>query len=342
MRPSLKRVLVTGAGGFIGGHTVQEALRRQWRVQALVHRAASPRLENLAALGRIGLSRGDIRDRKGLEKILTALTPLDAIIHCAGKASDIGRESDFREINFEAVQHLANMTLKFNIETIVFISTTDVYGLHDFNGESEDELPYDFKAANPYPKYKIKAECWLRQHLPRERYSIIRPAAVWGENDPTLTKRIRDFLAWSPWIVHFGPWKGRNRWPLAHVSRVAVSACLAAMLPEAKGRAFNVIDQRKITIDEFYQQVAAAYFPHKKFKILRLPLICGQTLGLVNTALSNIFNRPRPLFDPTWYALKTISRNLDFSGARLETLLALDPLPPAVTPRLCAAELSGN
>ena len=42
------RMLVTGAAGFIGLNTVREALRRGWRVDAVIHRTSHPELDALA------------------------------------------------------------------------------------------------------------------------------------------------------------------------------------------------------------------------------------------------------------------------------------------------------
>lgn len=139
------------------------------------------------------------------------------------------------------------------------------------------------------------AEQWLRERLLPERYSIVRPVAVWGEDDPTLTKRIRDFLAVSPWIVHFGHWKGRNRWPLAHVDRVARACYIAAFHPGARGKAFHVLDPEHTGMDGFYRQVAARHLPGKRLRALYLPLWCGVVIGALSTALSNLFDLEHPL-----------------------------------------------
>ena len=314
------QIMVTGAGGFIGGHIVRKCVSEGCFVQALAHRNIPAWLEELARKGQVKLYQADLRDYGRLSAIFEDLPSLDSIIHCAAKASDIGREKDFKAVNFDAVKHLARLAQMNEAKRFVFISTTDVYGLRDFSGQTEAELSYDARPHNPYPKYKIMAEKWIQAELPKEIYSIIRPAAVWGEDDPTLTARIRDFLAWSPFIVHFGPWRGRNRWPLARVESVALAAYLASFQPQAQGRAIQVLDQRHTSIDDFYRQVALRYFPDKKYRTVCLPMWCGILLGTVSTGLSNIFNTQKPVWDPTLYALYSVSRNLDFSSAGFEEL----------------------
>ena len=323
------RMLVTGAAGFIGLNTVREALRRGWRVDAVIHRTSHPELDALAASGLISLLRCDLSAPGQVRDAFTSCPAFDAVIHCAGRASDVGWAREFRKANFESVVNLGTCCRETGVSRFVFVSTTDVYGLRDFHGECEDDLPYDESARNPYPRFKILAEKWLRDNLPPKRYAVIRPAAVWGEGDPTLTPRFRAFLETSPFIIHFGRWRGGNRWPLADVRTVAAANCLAATRPEAAGRAINVLDAAHTTMEAFYRQIAAQYFPNRKFRTMTLPYALGAALGGFVSTVSNLLNLKHPFTDPSLYALRSVSHNLDFSSVRLQALFtaAGEPLP---------------
>jgi nucleoside-diphosphate-sugar epimerase len=323
----VKAVLVTGAAGFIGGYVVDAFVREGWRVIAMIHRTQSPRLAELARQGRIALVTGDVRNAADIAAALAGgsgagVSHVDAVVHCAGRASDVGRRSAFRRTNFDAVKILVEALRHTDAARLVFVSTTDVYGLHDFHGEAEDELPLGAYPSNPYPEFKIRAEAYIRARLPPERFAIVRPAQVWGIGDTTLTARIVDFLRGSPWIVHFGPWRGRNRWPLAHVRNVATACVLAAVRPEAAGRAINVLDDDVTSIDSFYRLLADVYLPGKRHGVVTLPLALGRIFGATVSAVSNALNLDRPFVDPSHYALYAVSRNLDFSNARMRTLFA--------------------
>lgn len=316
----MKKVLVTGAAGFIGGWCAREFAARGWRVCALEHRSRVPLFD--AAPGGLEALRGDAADADSLAAVFRAAGPFDAVAHCAGRASDVGRREEFRRANFEPLRHLAALARSGAIGRLVFVSSTDVYGLRDFGGEAEDELPFDDNLRNPYPFYKIEAERLLRRELPPEKYSIVRPAAVWGVGDRTFAPRIVAFLKMTPWIVHFGGWRGGNRWPLAHVRNVAAAVYLCAAGAGAAGAAVNVIDDERTTADEFYRLLASVYLPGRAFKSVALPFAAGRALGAAVSAVSDLLNLDRPFMDPSLYALYAANKNLDFGNARLKALLA--------------------
>ncbi len=304
----MKKVLVTGAAGFIGQNVVKAYIEHGWFVYALVHKNIP---QELTSLKNVEIIRGDITEASSI-----LLPAVDVVAHVAGIASDIGKDEDFRRVNFESIKYLSQIAGK----KFVYVSTSDVYGIMDFINADEN-TPLKEYPQNPYPKYKIMSEDWLRENC--RRYVIIRPAAVFGEGDKTLEKRVVDFLKTSPYIVHFGKWKGKNRWPLANVKNVANTIVAVSEFDDFNNQAITIIDSKKTTIDEYYREIAARYFPDKKFKNLYLPLWVGKVLGIISTTLSNLFNLRQPLFDPTFYAVHHVSSNLDFSSAKMEKALSL-------------------
>jgi len=323
----MKHVFVTGSAGFIGGYVVNRFVAEGWHVLALVHRTTSPALARLADRGAVTIIQEDVTDgvatkRKLVAELEKRQATLDVIVHCAGRASDVGWRRAFRKTNFDSVRNLVRMVNELHVTRFVFVSTTDVYGLFDFHGEAEDELPLRARPRNPYPEFKIAAEQLVRAELPANRFVIIRPAQVWGVGDQTITSRVVDFLAWSPWIVHFGNWRGQNRAPLAHVRNVALTIFLAATDPDVAGQAVNVVDDEWTTMDEFYRMIAKVYLPHRTLRTVTLPFGLGQCVALIVSFLSNLLNLHKPFMDPSYYALYAVGHNLDFSNRRMKALVA--------------------
>ena len=270
-----RHVLITGAAGFIGGACVKEFVGRGWHATALVHRRSNERLDNLERNGQVDILRASISNRDELFRVLRQYSQktgikFDAIVNCAGRASDIGSDRLFREANLRGVENLIECVREFHIGRLVQISTTDVYGISDFTNLAED-APLANNRRNPYPKYKILAEKLIRANLLPEKYVILRPAAVWGPGDTTLMPRILSFLKSTPVIIHFGKWKGRNVWHLAYIENVARMAYAATISDEALGNAFNVADREKTTIDEYYRMLLSVFFPGKNIRSVTLP-----------------------------------------------------------------------
>ena len=294
----METVLVTGAGGYIGSNAAEYFVNAGYRVIGTVRNRIAERLTRLG----IKTIKIDLADAADLSRLFEE--KIDYVVHIAARASDVGRDEWFRKANYEAVKSLASVAMEHDVQRFVYLSTADVYGLHDFNGESEEELAFDETVKNPYPKYKILSEKWLAANLPRERFSCVRPCVVYGRGDTSITPRTVAYLKNSPLVFHFGKWRGRNRWPLAHVENVCRTIHAAMILPEAG---------RRVTVSEYYHELAAEFLPGKRLREMTLPMALIRPIAALSTALS----RSKPLFDPTLYALDTISHNLDFSNRRM-------------------------
>ena len=336
-------VLITGAAGFLGGACVREFLSRGWSVTSLVHRrepiieaiiegqipyltpvAAPDRAARHTASNRVSVPllsvRASICDRPALAAALDGAGPFDAVVHCAGRASDVGRDRAFRRTNLQGVQNVIACMPAAGIGRLVHVSTTDVYGIRDFS-DADENTPLADNRHNRYPKYKILAERAIADELPPDRVVILRPGAVWGPGDTTIMPRVLKFLSRCPAIVHFGNWRGRNRWPLAHVRNVATAACLAATCDDALGEAYNVVDPERTTVDEYYRMLVAARLPARRpLKSITLPFALGWLAGTVSEVISNAIGASRPIFEPSRYGLYSVSCDLDFSSAKLQRL----------------------
>lgn len=311
MESSNKTVLVTGAGGFIGLNVVKEYIKSGYFVYALVHNNVPSELKELK---NVEIVKGDVTNE---QSILALNIKPDIIAHVAGLASDIGSDEKFRKINFEPVKFLSKLAEK----KFIYVSSSDVYGIKDLNNADENSELIEFPK-NPYPKYKIKSEEWIRNNC-KIPYVIIRPAAVYGENDKTIENRVVDFLKSSPFIVHFGKWKGKNRWPLCNVENVAKVIVCTSMTNRYDNQAVTIIDSKKTTIDEYYRGIAQKYLPDKNFKTITFPFWVGKLLGFISSTLSNLLKLKEPIFDPTYYAVHHVSSNLDMSSKKMEEIIDL-------------------
>jgi len=332
-----EHIIVTGAGGFIGSACVREFLARGRRVTALVRgragaREVPGRLRGLAGGGRLTFASASITDSEEFLGVLSARVAAmggrcAALVHCAGRATDVGRDRLFRAVNLRGVENVSRAVHQLDIGRLVHMSTTDVYGVRDFT-RADESTPRENNRRNPYPKYKILAEDAIRAKLPSDRFVLLRPALVWGPGDETVLPRAVAFLRSSPAIVHFGRWRGRNVWPLAYVGNVARVAYAAATDDAARGQAYNVVDPERTTMEDYYRLLLSLCLPERGgMRSVTVPFFAAWPVAALSTALSTLLGCKRPLFDPSLYSLHHVAHSQDFSGEKAGELLARCGLP---------------
>ena len=309
-----RRILVTGAAGFIGGACARQFLARGFRVTALAHHRAPEGLEGAEVAYR------SLLDRQGLADLLEVSGPFGAVIHCAGLASDVAAPKHLLDANYHAVRNLVECLSRHPSARLVHVSTTDVYGIRDFV-DADENTPLDDNRHNAYARSKILAERCIAAGLPASRYVLLRPGAVCGQGDTTILPRVLGFLHGSRYVVHFGRWRGSNRWPLANVQNVAVATVLAATCDEAAGQSYNVVDPQLTTVEQYNRWVLHTFLPDKvAMRSITIPLGVAWPYAFASTCLARLTRRGHPLFEPSLYALYSIASNLDLSSRKLEGL----------------------
>lgn len=122
-------VLITGAAGFVGGHTVGEAHRQGVDLALLSHRRPVPH----AVPGHRVLS-ADLTDRDSVRGVCDGV---DVVLHCA---SYIGSEPGTNEaVNARGTRHLVAEARRAK-SRIVYVSTASVYGRGVFRNARPPDL----------------------------------------------------------------------------------------------------------------------------------------------------------------------------------------------------------
>lgn len=155
-----KKVLVTGAGGFIGSHVTEALLARGWQVRALVrYNSRSHRgwLEQVATEGTPGLDivAGDVTDPA---QVRTLASGCDAICHLAaliGIPYSYAAPRTYVETNVMGTVNLAQAALDLGISRFVHTSTSEVYGTARVTPIDER---HPLQAQSPYAATKIAAD----------------------------------------------------------------------------------------------------------------------------------------------------------------------------------------
>lgn len=266
------RVLVTGAGGFVGSHLVEDQLRRGMRVRALdLH------LEALSGTRDNHLERieGDVTNATALEQ---ALAGVEVVYHLASKHLEVGiPDAEYRRVNVDGTRRLLELAAQAGVWRFVYCSTTGLMG-HIANPPANEEAP-----AQPdiiYEQTKWEAEQVVREFAARAVMEtvIVRPAWVYGPRCPRTEKLFR--TAEKGRFLMVGD--GRCLRHPIYVGDMARGFHLAGTVTGVAGRTYILGDEQAVPIRELVDRIARTV--GKPMRMLTLP---RGAAGLLFRAVEN-------------------------------------------------------
>lgn len=160
----MRKVLVTGGGGYIGSHMVKMLAARGVETVTLDTFENGHRDAVLAG----EVITGNIGDAKLLEEIFERHAP-EAVIHFAAYtqvAESVRQPEKYKENNVARSAALVDVAAQHNVP-FIFSSTAAVYGNPDYSPIDED---HPLKPINPYGESKLQCERLLQKT--HERYGM--------------------------------------------------------------------------------------------------------------------------------------------------------------------------
>ena len=180
----MKKVLVTGADGFIGSHMVEELVRKGYSVRAFSYYNSFNTwgwLDTLPKekLDQIEVFTGDIRDPNGVRE---AMKGVDGVFHLAALIAipfSYHSPDAYVDTNIKGTLNVLQAAKELNVERVLITSTSEVYGTAKYVPIDEN---HPFQGQSPYSATKIGAdrlaESFYRSFdLP---VSIVRPFNTFG------------------------------------------------------------------------------------------------------------------------------------------------------------------
>ncbi|MEI7635765.1 MAG: SDR family oxidoreductase [Syntrophus sp. (in: bacteria)] len=239
---TIKNVLVTGGGGYVGAVLIPKLLEHGYAVRVLdLFIYGEQVFDDVKENPNLRLYKGDIRDQSLLRKILPGC---NAVIHLACISNDPSFELDpelGKSINFDAFVPLVDISKKSGIRRFIYASSSSVYGIKEENNVTED-LP--LLPLTDYSKYKaLCEEVLLKKRMPGFVTLIFRPSTVCGYSPRLrldLTVNIlTNHAVNNRKITVFG---GRQMRPNIHIEDMANAYIKSLEWPDAAidGKIFNV------------------------------------------------------------------------------------------------------
>jgi predicted dehydrogenase/nucleoside-diphosphate-sugar epimerase len=241
-----KRVLITGATGFIGGRLAEVlALRDGWQVRALVHNPG--RASRLCRLP-VEMVVGELNGTTDAAKFVEGC---DAVVHCAIGTS-WGNRKEIFDVTVGGTKRLADAALAAGVGRFVHVST---FAVHDLSrpGVIDDTTPPAPPPGNDYAESKAEADREIQSAIGRGLCATtLRLANVYGPNSTIFTTRPLTHLMDGS-LVLAGP-AASIPCSTVYVDTVveAMVRALAAPADRVKGELFTISEGDDLTWADFY------------------------------------------------------------------------------------------
>ncbi|MDC0357805.1 NAD-dependent 4,6-dehydratase LegB [Oligoflexia bacterium] len=155
-----KKVLVTGADGFIGSHLTEELVRSGASVRAFVFYNAFNSYGwidafDAAVRDQLDIFVGDVRDPNGMRE---AVKDIDVVFHLAaliGIPFSYHSPDSYVDTNIKGTLNVLQAAQHHGVERVVHTSTSEVYGTAQFVPITEE---HPLQAQSPYSATKIGAD----------------------------------------------------------------------------------------------------------------------------------------------------------------------------------------
>ncbi|MBL8491962.1 MAG: SDR family NAD(P)-dependent oxidoreductase [Rhodocyclaceae bacterium] len=253
-----KRVLVTGAGGFIGSHLAERLTELGAETRALVRYTSnghwgwldtSPRRDDMEVI------LGDIRDR---DSVRQAMRDVDVVFHLAaliGIPYSYHAPDAYVQTNVVGTLNVLQTARDYGTGRVVHTSTSEVYGTARYVPIDEK---HPLQGQSPYSASKIGADklaesFFLSFALP---VVTVRPFNTYGPRQsaraviPTIATQC---LAGQR-TIRLGNLEPTR--DLSHVSDTVAGFLAAATSPQAIGNVLNLGNGKEISIGELAHRIA--------------------------------------------------------------------------------------
>ncbi len=296
------KVLVTGAGGFLGSHVVEEMLSAGYDVRALVRRSTGA-----VHLDRPGVERV-LGDMEAPESLAAAVAGCESVVHCAG-LTKARSEAEFNRVNAAGVANLLDAARRAGtVRRLVHVSSLAASGPSAPDVARTEDAP-----AAPITRYgrskrRGEEEILRCTDLP---VTILRPGPIYGPRDVEIFAAFR-LAKLLRLIAIIG--RGESRISMIYGPDCARALSLLAQdRTDRTGAIYHVDDGGRWSWADLGDAIGAAL--GVRVRKVRLPVWVFQTVGTLSGWLGRIRGRA-VVFDRD----KVLEMNSSFVGGHARIL----------------------
>ena len=277
------KVLITGGGGFIGGHLVDSQLRQgHWvrtvdlSLERLTYTINHPNLEAV---------NGDITN---VDLIRRLVAGIDVVYHLASAHLDVNLSADYyRQVNVQATMNLLAAAQAAGVQRMVHCSSNGVIG-EVKKPPANEATPC--QPTNIYEQTKWIGEQAVLQFAQKTGFPVVvaRPAWVYGPRCPRTRKLFRTIEKGR--FVMFG--SGNTLRHPIYISDAVRGLELCAKTDNTTGQIYLLAGERPVMIATLVQMIAEVQGVRPP--LIRLPVTMGRAAGIIVQIACKLLDRQPP------------------------------------------------
>lgn len=303
----MKKILVTGATGFLGKYVVQELIEKGYKVLALGRNEnEGKKLEKMGAV----FCQGDFVDKN---KCSSYFQGVDYVVHAGALSTVWGKWESFYETNVMGTKNVCELCMENRVKRMIYISSPSIYSGKEHRFRIKEEEYDSNNHLNFYIKSKILSEQVLREYEEKGLYTVVlRPRGLFGIGDTSLIPRILKANETIGIPLFKG---GENYVDITCVENVAYAIGLCINARDISGEVFNITNGEPMEFKEILEMFMKAIDGKSKF--LKLPFGLVYCIASVLEAVYSVFQKKgEPALTKYTVCTLAFSQTLDISKAK--------------------------
>ncbi|VAX16986.1 UDP-glucose 4-epimerase [hydrothermal vent metagenome] len=247
MNQDIDRVLVTGAGGFVGRRLCQMLSDMGYKLRVLVR---NDRYEEFFRLHNAEICTGDITDPEVPEWIMDGVC---GVFHLASIVQEAGiPDAEFWDANYTATRRLLKAAVKNKVKKFVHCSTIGVMG-HIANPPADEDAP--LRAEDIYQITKAEGEkiALAYNGVGGMDVTVVRPSAIYGPGDTRLYKLFKMVAQEKFRMVG----SGKTLIHPVYIDDLVPGMILAMESAKSAGRVYILGGEKAVTLNEWVAMISA-------------------------------------------------------------------------------------
>ena len=300
----MKKVLVTGATGFLGKYVVEELVDHGYQVRAFGrNRAIGQSLVNAS----VTFIQGDLTNQEDLTK---ACQEMDMVVHAGALSTVWGPWEDFYQTNVLGTKYVLEACREAKIERLVYVSSPSIYAApRDQLDIKESDAPQENRLNN-YIRSKLASEKLFKDY-PDVSSVILRPRGLFGIGDTSILPRVLN-LSQKIGIPLIGD--GRQLMDMTCVENVALAIRLALETPQAAGEVYNITNGEPRVFRDLIEETLRGLGYPIRYRKIPAPLVSAIS-SILEFIYKNLKLKGEPALTRYTYYLLRYSQTLDISKA---------------------------